>query len=93
MTHIPYNPTVHLACKKCHTQTGHVLIDFSNDPGSVLTLFYECQECFSVKKVVELNTLPELKVAHTSEIEEKEQDSEIQEQPLIPIEKGPQISR
>jgi hypothetical protein len=93
LARIPYNPAVRLACKKCRTQTGHVLIDFSNDPGSVLTLSYECQECFTVKKVFELNTLPELKIADANEIEDKTLNGEIHEQPLIPIEKGPQISR
>jgi hypothetical protein len=68
------------------------MIDFSNDPGSVLTLFYECQECFTVKKVIELETLPELRVANLGGTEEKNSNGEIRGQPLIPIERGPQIS-
>jgi hypothetical protein len=68
------------------------MIDFSNDPGSVLTLFYECQECFTVKKVIELETLPELRVANLGGTEEKNLNGEILGQPLIPIERGPQIS-
>jgi len=69
-----------------------VIIDFSNDPGTVLTLFYECQECFTIKNVVELNALPELKVANLSETDEKGLNDETRRQPLIPIERGPQIS-
>jgi hypothetical protein len=89
MTRIPYNPSVRLACNKCHMQTGHVLIDFSNDPTSVLTLVYECQECFTIKKVVELNTLPELKVANLNMANGKESNAEIHGQPLLPSQISP----
>lgn len=66
------------------------MIDFSNDPASVLTLVYECQECFTIKKVVELNTLPELKVANLNMTNGKELNAEVQGQPPIPIEASPQ---
>lgn len=96
MVHVPYNPTVRLACRKCQRKTDHVMTDFSNDPASALTLLYECQECCSVKKVFELNTLPELKVVSSSESPtEPSEISTVKEptQQTIPIERGPQIER
>jgi len=65
---------------------------FSNDPLTLLTLVYECQECGEIKKVFDLNTLPELKVPAASEGEWKETKQEAKAQ-AIPIEKPPQINR
>jgi len=66
------------------------MIGFSNDPLSALTLTYECQECGEIKKVFDLNTLPELKVPAVNQPELTEVKEEIKPQ-AIPIEKGPQI--
>jgi len=66
------------------------MISFSNDPLSALTLTYECQECGEIKKLFDLNTLPELKVPVVNQGEWKETKQEAQAQ-TIPIEKGPQI--
>jgi len=68
------------------------MIGFSNDPVSALTLTYECQECGEVKKVFDLNTLPELKVPVVNQGEWREAKEEPAAQ-AIPIEKGPQIDR
>jgi len=92
MVHTPYNPSVRLFCKRCGKQTAHMLIDFSNNPLSALVLVYECQECGEVKKIFDLNTLPELKVSSTSEGESREIVVK-SEDPAIPIERGPQIDR
>ena len=68
------------------------MIGFSNDPLSALTLTYECQECGTIKKSFDLNTLPELKVptANESELREPKQEAAVVSQ-AIPIERGPQI--
>jgi uncharacterized Zn finger protein len=68
------------------------MIDFSNDPVSVLTLTYECQECGTIKKSFDLNTLPELKVpvVNESPVSELKQEAAVVSQ-AIPIERGPQI--
>jgi len=92
MGHIPYNPTVPLLCGKCRKPTAHILIDFSNNPLSALTLVYECQICGEIKKSFDLNTLPELKAPSTSEREPRETVKNAEEQ-AIPIERGPQINR
>jgi len=85
MDKTPYNPTVLLRCSKCHNQTSHALINFSNDPASALTMIYECQVCGEIKKIFDLDTLPQVtfEPAKKINVEEKER--------LIPIEKGPQI--
>lgn len=92
MIHTPYNPSVRLLCQKCRRQTAHIMIGFSNDPLSALTLNYECQECGEVKKVFDLNTLPELKVpvADKGGLEETKVEAEVK---AIPLERGPQIDR
>jgi len=82
------------------------MVDFSNNPLSALTLFYECQECGEIKKVFDLNTLPELKAPVASEpqprqpapqqaqpIQPVQQTAPQVEKPAIPIERGPQINR
>ena len=68
------------------------MIGFSNDPLSTLELTYECQECGTIKKSFDLNTLPELKVpaANESELRESNQNADSVPQ-AIPIERGPQI--
>jgi uncharacterized Zn finger protein len=85
----PYNPTVLLRCVKCLDKTPHVLVNFSNDPASTLTLLYECQECGEIKKVFDLDTLPQVTFEPAKNIavavEEKTR--------LIPIERGPQIEQ
>jgi len=85
MDKTPYNPAVVLRCSKCRNKTSHVLINFSNDPATAITMFYECQDCGETKKVFDLDTLPQVTFEPTKNIaiEEKER--------LIPIEKGPQI--
>ena len=92
MVHTPYNPIVRLLCQKCGKQTAHVMIGFSNDPLSALTLIFECQECGENKKIFDLNTLPELKVPVANEGEWRETKEEADAQ-AIPIERGPQIDR
>ena len=87
MDKIPYNPTVLLRCNKCRNKTPHVLINFSNDPATAITMVYECQDCGETKKVFDLDTLPQVALEPTKNItiEEKER--------LIPIEKSPQIQQ
>jgi len=87
MNKTPYNPTVLLRCSKCRNKTPHVLINFSNDPATAITMLYECQECGETKKVFDLDTLPQVtfEPAQNIAIEEKER--------LIPKEKGPQIEQ
>jgi uncharacterized Zn finger protein len=87
MDKTPYNPTVLLRCIKCHKQTPHLLINFSNDPASALTMVYECQECGEIKKAFDLDTLSQVtfEPAKKIAVEAKER--------LIPIEKGPQIEQ
>ena len=70
------------------------MIGFSNDPLSALTLTYECQECGTIKKSFDLNTLPELKVpvAAEGELNGSRQEAVVVSQ-AIPIERGPQIER
>jgi len=70
------------------------MISFSNDPLSALTLTYECQECGTIKKSFDLNTLPELKVpvATETELNGPKQEAMVASQ-AIPIERGPQIER
>jgi len=70
------------------------MIGFSNDPLSALMLTYECQECGTIKKSFDLNTLPELKVpvVNESEFREPKQEAAVVSQ-AIPIERGPQIER
>jgi len=94
MVHPPYDPTVQLLCTNCQKPTRHLLVDFSNNPISALTLVFECQVCGQTKKTYDLNTLPELKAARTVDISptpaepiDKTEASE------IPIERGPQIER
>jgi len=94
MARFPYNPTVALRCEKCLKPTAHLLIDFSNNPASALTLVYECQVCGQTKKTFDLNTLPELKTPNV--IVAAPLPKEVPEEAnktVIPIEKGPQISR
>ena len=69
-----------------------MMIGFSNDPLSALTLTYECQECGTIKKSFDLNTLPELKmpVVNESGLSEPKQETAVVSQ-AIPIERGPQI--
>jgi len=70
------------------------MIGFSNDPLSTLALTYECQECGTIKKSFDLNTLPELKVPVTDESELREPNQKADSVPqAIPIERGPQIER
>jgi len=70
------------------------MIDFSNDPMSSLTMVYECQECGEIKKVFDLNTLPELKVSTSGSspspltVAQRKTD-----EPLIPIEREAPINR
>jgi len=87
MTKTPYNPTILLRCRKCCNKTPHILIDFSNNPATAITMVYECQECGETKKVYDLDTLPQVVSEPTENImiEKKE--------PLIPIEKSPQIQQ
>jgi len=92
MVRVPYHPAVRLRCKMCHRQTDHALISFSNDPTSAITLLYECQECGTIKKILELNTLPEPKVLDVNE-SEPTPIVEHAEHQAIPIERGPQIER
>jgi len=92
MVHPSYNPTVQLLCLSCQKQTPHLLVDFSNNPLSALTLVYECQICGRAKKTYDLNTLPELKAARAVSHEPTENDTRAESQ-AIPIERGPQIER
>jgi len=92
MVHPPYNPTVQLLCTSCQKPTPHLLVDFSNNPISALTLVYECQVCGQSKKTYDLNTLPELKAARAVDREPVETSSKNDES-TIPIERGPQIER
>ena len=87
MEKTPYNPTVLLRCVKCLDKTPHVLVNFSNNPASALVLLYECQDCGEIKKVFDLDTLPQVtfEPAKSIVVEEKTR--------LIPIEKGPQIEQ
>jgi len=87
MDKIPYNPTVLLRCSKCLNKTSHVLINFSNNPATAITMVYECQDCGETKKVFDMNTLPQaiMEPSRNIAIEEKERP--------IPIEKGPQIEQ
>ena len=87
MEKTPYNPTVLLRCVKCLDKTPHVLVNFSNNPASALTLLYECQDCGEIKKVFDLDTLPQVtfEPAKSIVVEEKTH--------LIPIERGPQIEQ
>ena len=87
MEKTPYNPTVLLRCVKCLDKTPHVLVNFSNNPASALTLLYECQDCGEIKKVFDLDTLPQVtfEPAKNIVVEEKTR--------LIPIERGPQIEQ
>lgn len=87
MDKTPYNPTVLLRCVKCLDKTPHVLVNFSNDPSSTLTLLYECQDCGEIKKVLDLDTLPQVtfEPAKNIMIEDK--------RPHVPIERGPQIEQ
>jgi len=84
---ISYNPTVLLRCNKCRNKTSHVLISFSNDPATALTMVYKCQDCGEIKNVFDLDTLPQVtfEPAQNITIEEKERS--------IPMEKGPQIEK
>jgi len=92
MVRPPYNPAVMLLCTSCQRQTPHLLIDFSNNPLSALTLVYECQVCGQSKKTYDLNTLPELKASRTAPTEPVETStSEVPHD--VPIDRGPQIER
>jgi uncharacterized Zn finger protein len=94
MDHISFNPSVQLRCHRCQRITPHIMIDFSNNPASALTMVYECQECGETKKALDLNTLPELKVLTTSSnpspftLSPKKID-----EPIIPIEREAPINR
>ncbi len=68
-----------------------MLIDFSNNLPSALTLLYECQVCGQSKKTYDLNTLPELKAARVTP--EQTEPINAEATPGIPIERGPQIER
>jgi hypothetical protein len=48
------------------------MVGFSNDPQSLLTLIYECQICGTIKKVFDLNPLPESRAFTPSENTSKE---------------------
>ena len=85
MNKTSYNPTVHLRCIKCHDKTPHVLINFSNDPTSAISLLYECQDCGEIKKIYDLDTLPQVTFEPVKPIIVEESRR------LIPIERGPQI--
>jgi len=88
MDKIPYNPNVLLRCPKCQKKTPHVLVDFSNDPTTAVTMFYECQDCGETKKVFDLSPLSNVTIESTKgiTIEQKE------ERPT-PTEKEPQIQQ
>ncbi|HKZ94398.1 MAG TPA: hypothetical protein VJ249_07455 [Candidatus Bathyarchaeia archaeon] len=92
MVHPQYNPTVILLCISCQKQTAHLLVDFSNNPLSALTLVYECQVCGHSKKTYDLNTLPELKAARALASEPMETGN-VATTSAIPVERGPQIER
>ena len=87
MDKTPYNPTVLLRCNKCLNKTSHVLISFSNDPATAITMVYECQDCGEIKNVFDLDTLPQVTSEPTKNITMKEKE------PPIPIEKSPQIQQ
>jgi uncharacterized Zn finger protein len=85
MDKTPYNPTVSLRCIKCQNKTAHALVNFSNDPTAALTLVYECQDCGEIKKIYDLDTLPQVTFEPAKPIVVEESRR------LIPIERGPQI--
>ena len=87
MDKTPYNPTILLRCNKCRNKTSHLLISFSNDPATAIIMLYECQECGEIKKVFDLDTLPQVTFEPTKNISTEEKER------LIPIEKGPQIQQ
>ena len=87
MEKTPYNPTVLLRCVKCLDKTPHVLVNFSNDPASALTLLYECQDCGEIKRVFDLDTLPQVTFEPAKNIVVEDIRR------LIPIERGPQIEQ
>jgi len=87
MDKTPYDPTVLLRCSKCRNKTSHVLINFSNDPATAITMVYECQDCGETKKVFDLDTLPQVTFEPIKNIKVEEKER------LIPIEKGPQIEQ
>ncbi len=91
MVHDPYDPTVRLLCHRCRKPTAHIMTSFSNNPLSALTLVYECQECGEIKKAYDLNTLPELSVPVSKDLQYKEPEQKVVE-PAVPIERGPQIT-
>jgi len=74
-------PTVTLRCNRCRTETPHALVDFKNQTPA-LTLIYECQACGEVRKIFDIDSLPE---PSTEPVEKKERP--------IPIERGPQIEQ
>jgi hypothetical protein len=63
------------------------MVGFSNDPLSVLTLIYECQTCGTIKKVFDLNPMPELGAFTPNENTSKESSEQ-----TAPIEKETQIN-
>jgi len=87
MDKTPYNPTIQLRCSKCAHKTPHVLISFSNDPTTSITMLYECQDCGETKKIFDLETLPHMTFEPTRNVTVKEK-----EQP-IPVENSPQIQQ
>ena len=89
MEKTPYNPTVLLRCVKCLDKTPHVLVNFSNDPASTLTLLYECQDCGEIKKVFDLDTLPQVTFEPVKNITVAVEEN----RRVIPIERGPQIEQ
>jgi len=95
MDKTPYNPTIQLRCSKCRNKTPHVMINFSNDPATAITMVYECQECGEIKKVFDLDTLPQVtfEQAKNITIENKERLIPIEKERTIPVEKGPQIEQ
>lgn len=90
MDKTPYSPTVLLRCNRCRSKTPHVLTSFSNSPLLAISMVYECQECGETKKVFDLNTLPQVAWEPAKEIKPKPKD---ENEPPLPIERGPQIEQ
>jgi hypothetical protein len=60
----------------------HNIYNRARDSLSTLTLIYECQTCGTIKKVFDLNPLPELREFTPSENESKESSEQ-----TVPIER------
>jgi len=80
-------PTVLLRCHRCRNETPHALIDFKKQT-PWLTLIYECQACGEVRKLLDIELMPEPQPEHMEKVAEEEK----KERP-IPIERGPQIEQ